>query len=105
MPPNTGHTQIESSQSHWPVVAATLALGGLYMALPDSLALGPRWLHSTLIFALIAAAPMIRWRGDSRRRYWLGLGLASVITIFLVWSLARPVLAVPSREAASTAQR
>ncbi len=105
MPPNTGHTQSESTPSHWPVVAATLALGGLYMALPDSLALGPRWLHSTLIFALIAAAPMIRWRGDDRRRYWLGLALASVITLFLVWSLARPAIALPSLEKAPTAQR
>jgi cytosine/uracil/thiamine/allantoin permease len=85
-------------ESHWPAVAAMLAVGGAYLALPGSLALGPRWLQLTLLVVLLVATVVTHRRRSAAMNQALGHLLAGVITFFLVWSLVLLVLAVPEKK-------
>lgn len=75
-----------------------LAVGALYTALPDSLAIGPRWLHPTMLVVMLGATIITHRRGDDRLNQVLGYTLAGLITLFLVWSLARLVWVMPTHD-------
>ena len=40
-------------EPRWPAFIAILAVGGLYMALPSYLTVGPRWLFPGIVIALL----------------------------------------------------
>ena len=40
-------------EPRWPALIAILAVGGLYLALPANLTVGPRWLFPGAIIALL----------------------------------------------------
>ena len=86
--------------------AAVLAVGGVRLALPQSLELGPRWLHLTIVIVLLVMTAMTYRRDREELNQLLGYVLASALTFFLVWSLVLLVLAVPAhKESAGTMLR
>ncbi len=91
----TSKTSLDSLESRWPAVIAVLAVGGLYMALPNSLAVGPRWLQLVIISALLVPTILTHRRGMHAINRMFGHLLAGVITLFMIWSLVLLVMALP----------
>jgi hypothetical protein len=88
----------DSDESRWPPLIAILAIGGIYTALPNSLAVGPRWLQLVIVIALLVPAFITHRLGNREMNQLFGHLLAGVITFFMVWSLVLLVRAVPAHK-------
>jgi hypothetical protein len=91
-------TPLDPPEPRWPAVIAVLAVGGIYLALPSSLAVGPRWLEPAIVLVLIVPTVIAQRRGHHALNQILGHALAGVITLFMTWSLVLLVLAVPAHK-------
>ena len=89
-------TQLDPPEPRWPALIAVLAVGGIYLALPAALAVGPRWLQLAIVLILIVPTVITHRRGHHGLNQILGHVLAGVTTLFMVWSLVLLVLAVPA---------
>jgi hypothetical protein len=96
---DTPSSPIDEAQSEpeprWPAVLAGLAVGGLFMALPESLSVGPRWLLLVVVITLQIPLYISRRRNQHDFNQVLGQALLGVITLFLVWSLGLLIHALP----------
>lgn len=75
---------------------ALLAVGVLFWALPEDLSAGPRWLAIVVVCVLVALMLLTRGRGHPLIYLTLSHVLAGTVTIFMLWSLALLVLALPA---------
>jgi hypothetical protein len=89
---------LDPPEPRWPAVIAVLATGGIYLALPASLAVGPRWLQPAVVLILIVPTVITYRRGQHALNQLLGHALAAGVTLFMVWSLVLLVLAVPAHK-------
>jgi hypothetical protein len=76
---------------------ALLGVGGLRLALPESLSVGPAWLLIVVVGVLMIPAVWARRRGLDAVNKVLGYLLTSIVTLDMVWSLFLLVVALPSR--------
>ena len=88
------------TEPRWPAMLALLAVGGLRLALPESLSVGPSWLLITLVALLIIPTLWARYRGLDDLSKILGYVLTSIVTVDMVWSLCLLVAALPSHKEA-----
>jgi hypothetical protein len=88
----------DPSEPRWPVIIALLSAGGLYMALPDSLAVGPRWLQLVIVSVLLIPTVITHRKGQHKLNHILGHVLAGVITFFMLWSLFLLIKALPEKK-------
>jgi hypothetical protein len=79
---------------------ALLAVGGLRLALPESLSVGPAWLLILVITILMIPTVWARYRGLDRMNKILGYVLTSIVTIDMIWSLGLLIAALPSQKEA-----
>ena len=100
MASDTRDMPLDPPEPRWPAVIAVLAVAGIYLALPASLAVGPRWLEPVVVLALTVPTVSTYRRGRRELNQILGHALAGVITLFMVWSLVLLVLAVPAHKEA-----
>jgi uncharacterized membrane protein len=77
---------------------ALLAVGGLRLALPESLSLGPGWLLITVVGVLMIPTVWARQRGQDTVNRILGYVLTSIVTVDMVWSLSLLIAALPSHK-------
>jgi hypothetical protein len=82
-------------EPRWPAMLALLAVGGLRLALPESLSVGPGWLLITIVGVLLIPTALARQRGLDTVTKILGYVLTSIVTIDMVWSLCLLVAALP----------
>ena len=80
-----------------------LAVGGLFLALPPGLSIGPRWLFPSAIGLLLIPTLVLHRSGHHRLDRWFGFAVTSVVTCELVASVLRLVTALPSRREGPTA--
>ncbi len=80
----------------WPALLALLSVGGLFLALPDSLVVGPRWLLLLVVVLLIVPTVQTHLTGNDRTNQILGYALCAVVTLALCGSLILLVGALPS---------
>jgi hypothetical protein len=66
---------------------ALLAVGGLRLALPESLSLGPAWLLILIVGILLIPTAWARRAGNDQLNQRLGYVLTSLVTADMVWSL------------------
>jgi hypothetical protein len=85
-------------EPRWPAMLALLAVGGLRLALPESLSVGPDWLLITIVAVLMIPTIWARRRGMDHLNKILGYVLTSIVTIDMVWSLGLLVAALPSHK-------
>jgi hypothetical protein len=85
-------------EPRWPAMLALLAVGGLRLALPESLSIGPDWLLITIVGVLLVPTVWARRRGMDHLNKILGYVLTSIVTIDMVWSLGLLVAALPSHK-------
>ena len=90
------------SEPRWPALVALLAVGGLYLALPNELAIGPPWLLLLLVVVLIVPTIASHRRGHHQANRVLGFCVAGTVTVFMVASLARLVQALPQHTESPT---
>ena len=93
----------EQPESRWPAMVAVLAAGGLYTALPASLAVGPPWLLPVVAGLLAIGTMLTHHRGYHHANVVLGHVMSAVLTIFMLWSLVLLVRALPTHTEAPVA--
>jgi len=84
-------------EPRWPAFIAVLAVGGLYMALPDALTLGPRWLFPSLVLALLFPTVVSHHTGRHRLNTIFVFLVDALLTIGLTISVIRLIGALPTR--------
>lgn len=89
------HLEETSPEPRWPAIVAGLAVGGLTMALPENLSIGPDWLLLALVLTLQIPLFVSRHRGHHNLNQIIGYALLSVITLFMIMSLALLIHALP----------
>lgn len=82
-------------EPRWPAALALLAVGGLRLAIPESLSFGPDWLLLVVVVLLLVPTAWARYRGSSALSRNLGIVLNSVVTADMVYSLVLLVIAMP----------
>ena len=88
------------AEPRWPVIVAILAVAGLYTALPDSLSVGPRWLQGVVVCALLVPTIITHKRGAHWANQIFGHIIASVLTLFMIWSVILLIVALPAHKEA-----
>lgn len=90
-------TVLEKPEPRWPALLALLSVGGLHYALPDSMSVGPDWLLLALVSILLVPTVVSHRAGRHQLNHVFGLILLSVVTLFLAFSLAQLIAALPSK--------
>ena len=85
-------------EPRWPAMLALLAVGGLRLALPESLSAGPSWLLIAVVGLLMIPTVWARRHGEDKVNKILGYLLTSLVTLDMVWSLCLLVAALPSHK-------
>lgn len=96
--PETESDHIDKPEPRWQALLAFVAVGGIYLALPRSLIVGPTWLLPTLIFVLLIPTVISHRSGRRSLNRALGLLINSIITVALIGSVALLVVALPSHK-------
>lgn len=82
-------------EPRWPAVAAVLAVGVLNLALPEPLSPGPRWLLLLVLAVLLVPTILARRYRYQQVNNVFGHFLSSLITLFLIWSVAMLIRSLP----------
>jgi hypothetical protein len=85
-----------AAEPRWPALIAILTAGLVYAALPEKLAVGPRWLLIVLIAALEVPTLIAHYRGLIALNRVLGFMVSFVLTAFVVWSLVLLLAMLPA---------
>ena len=85
------------AEPRWPAIAGLIAVGGLNLAIPERLSLGPNWLVLAVIIILLIPTIASLRQGQLRLNFALGVVLSSAITVTLVWSLLFLIAGIPEK--------
>ena len=84
------------TEPRWPAMVALLAVGGLRLALPRSLAVGPDWLFLAVISLLILIYGLAQMRAWHDAAVFFGYLVLAVVTADMAWSLYLLVAGLPA---------
>jgi hypothetical protein len=84
-------------EARWPVLVALLGIGGIMLALPHTLVLGPRWLLPALIVVLLVPTTLLHRAGRHHGDRILGYVISTLVTLSLAGSLLLLILRLPSK--------
>lgn len=90
------HSRVDKPEPRWQALLAFLAVGGIYLALPRSLIIGPTWLLPTLIVVLLVPTVVSHRTGRHSLNRALGIIISGVTTLALIGSVVLLVRALPS---------
>jgi hypothetical protein len=82
-------------EPRWPAFVAMVAAGGVYLALPERLSLGPSWLLLVVVFVLMIPIVYSHRRGDFYITKMFTLVANGAITIGMIASLALLIEGIP----------
>ena len=94
----------KTQEPRWPAAIALLAVGCLWLALPQRLSIGPRWLLLALVLTLLLPIVFTHRRGHHTLNRILTLLANSVITLSMISSLIFLGLQAQTRRLTSTAK-
>jgi hypothetical protein len=86
------------SEPRWPAIVALLAVGGLRLALPESLSYGPDWLLLVVIGVFAIPTLWAHLRGLDTLNRILGYIMAAIVTADMIWSLGLLIAALPAHK-------
>ncbi len=92
--------KIDKPEPRWQALLAFLAIGGIYLALPHSLVVGPTWWLPVVIVVLVTPTIVAHRMGRYSLNRALGLVTSSVITLALIASVVLLVSGVPAHKEA-----
>ena len=87
-----------TAEPRWPAVVASIAVAGLYLALPTSLTFVPGWLLLGIVVLLLAPIIVARRKGNHKLNEIFGYVLLSVLTLAMAGSLALLVAGLPTHK-------
>jgi hypothetical protein len=92
------HTHVDKPEPRWQALLAMAAVGGVYLALPGELVIGPTWLLPTVIAVLLA--PTILTHRMERHSFNHALGIVNngIITVALIGSVSLLVATLASHK-------
>lgn len=90
--------RIDKPEPRWQALLALLAVGGIYLALPRSLIVGPTWLLPTLIVVLLVPTVVSHRTGRRSLNRVLGIAISSITTVALIGSVVLLVRLLPSHK-------
>jgi hypothetical protein len=88
----------DKPEPRWQALLAFVAVGGIYVALPRSLIVGPTWLLPALLVLLLAPTVVAHRMGRHSLNRALGIANNGVITLALIGSVTLLVKALPSHK-------
>lgn len=89
---------LDKHEPRWQALSALLAVGGIYLALPRSLIVGPTWLLPTLIVLLVIPTMVSHRMGRRSLNRILGIAISTITTIALIGSVILLVRLLPSHK-------
>ncbi len=89
---------LDKPEPRWQALLAFLAVGGIYLALPRELIIGPVWLLPTLIVILLVPTVVAHRTGKRSLNRYLGLLINGITTIALIGSVVLLVRMLPSHK-------
>ncbi len=95
--------KIDKPEPRWQALLALLAVGGIYLALPRTLIVGPTWLLPAVIVILVTPTIVAHRMGKHSLNHALGIIISGVITLALIASIVLLVAAVPAHKEAPVA--
>src|SRR5262249_44895946 len=84
-------------ETRWHVLIAAIGLGGIYLALPEALVVGPRWLLLAIIGGLGVPAALAHYSRHHVLDTVLGYVVSGVVTLALAASLALLLTSLPKK--------
>ncbi|MFY9804903.1 MAG: hypothetical protein WA211_09690 [Candidatus Acidiferrales bacterium] len=90
-------------EQRWPAFVAMIAAGGLYLALPERLSLGPSWLLLVVVFVLMIPIVLSHRRGDFQITKIFTMVANTAITLGMIASLALLIEGIPHHRDSPTA--
>lgn len=86
---------VEGPEPRWPALISIIAVGLLYLALPHTLIIGPRWLLIVVV-GVLSIPTVFTWRrGYHEANEILGYALSGVVTLTLIASVILLVKTLP----------
>ncbi|MGE5414278.1 MAG: hypothetical protein ACM3NW_08885 [Syntrophomonadaceae bacterium] len=98
MPERHSAREAVNPEARWPVLVAILGIGGIMLALPHTLVIGPRWLLLALILVLVVPTTLLHRAGRHRWDRILGYAISILVTLSLAGSLVLLILRLPAKE-------
>ena len=92
------HSHVDKPEPRWQALLAFLAVGAVYLALPNNLVFGPTWLLPTLIVVLLVPTVMTHKTGSHSLNRVLGIVINGITTIALIGSVVLLIRALPSHK-------
>lgn len=93
-----GPTSVEATtEPRWPALLGLLAIGGVYLAVPERLTIGPNWTVLAVIAGLLVPTVVSHRMGSLRVNFWLGILVSALVTGAIVWSLGALIAALPDK--------
>jgi hypothetical protein len=83
-------------EPRWPAIVALLAIGGLRLALPSSMSIGPDWMLIAIVAVLAFLYGWAYERHKLKICMFLGYLLVVIVTVDMAWSLSQLIIALPS---------
>ena len=90
-------------EPRWHAMIALLAVGGLRVALPRELAIGPDWLFMAVVAVLTFFYWLAGYLQNHRLATFFGYFVIAVVTADMTWSLCLLVAALPQHKETSQA--
>src|SRR5437773_6693248 len=87
---------IDTPEPRGQVIAAVLAIGAIYLALPSNLVVGPVWLLPTVIVVLLVPTVVSHRIGKHSLNRTLGVIINGITTLALIGSVILLVRALPA---------
>ena len=89
-------------EPRWPASIAALAVGGLYLALPAYLSLGPRWVFPVSVVVLLIPTVLSHQAGKHHLNRILGFLVTGLVTAGMIVSLTLLIHALPEHKESPT---
>jgi hypothetical protein len=80
---------------HWPAIVATVAVAALYLGLPESLSVGPRWLLLAIVLFLLIPITIAHYNKHMALVRILTLIANGIITASMIASIAFLIQGLP----------
>lgn len=90
-------------EPRWPAAIAVLAVGGLYLALPAALTIGPRWLFPSVIAVVLVPTVISHRAGKHHLNRILGFTVTGLVTLGMIASATLLIAALPAHKESPTA--
>jgi hypothetical protein len=89
-------------EPRWQALIAIIAVTGLYLALPESLTVGPTWLLPAVVVMIAAPLLASHRMGQHRLDTALGFTLMTVLTVAMIASVVLLVILLPKHKESPT---